>query len=308
MTKSNLPQSQISFTPSNELVINYPKPTLKNRLFSKENFWGTIISILSIITSITLTIFDIYEQTAIILFAVAASQIPSILSTKGIYQITFHKRGLVFKNYKYKIEKHSIDSSSFVDFKIQFINDSFDLKVDKHIIHFDDIKKLPLVIESIANTWDLEYYDTIAIDEHNQVLTYKSKSIIDEEADSLLQIDDNDSRITFRDTLSSSKFFATEKATGKLFSDKLGQGTNAYLKLTKNDAIDIEAVTNLGASNECEIRIDVIDVNGQIRTVFVSDKRYEGEKIITYRDVELIYDELKKLPILENIIVEKHFR
>ena len=308
MTKSSLPKAQIQFTPSNKLIINYPKPTLEERFFSGVNLIGTIFVIFIFIISIVLMFLNVGGTLPFILFGSILAQLPRIKKVPGIFQITFHSEGLAFANYKDEIEKHYVDNSDFVDFKVKIIDNIVEFNIDKHIIEFSDFKKLPLVIESIANTWNLEYYDTIAVDEHNQILTYRSKLMADEKVHSLIEIDDNDLRITFRDALSSPKFFTVEKMTGKLFSHKLGQGVNAYLKLTKDDAIDIEMITNIGAESKCQIRVDVIDINGQIRTIFESDKRYEDETVTTYRDTELIYDELKKLPILENVVIEKVFR
>lgn len=305
MTKSSLPKAQIQFTPSNKLIINYPKPTLEERFFSGVNLIGTIFVIFIFIISIVLMFLNVGGTLPFILFGSILAQLPRIKKVPGIFQITFHSEGLAFANYKDEIEKHYVDNSDFVDFKVKIIDNIVEFNIDKHIIEFSDFKKLPLVIESIANTWNLEYYDTIAVDEHNQILTYRSKLMADEKVHSLIEIDDNDLRITFRDALSSPKFFAVEKATGKLFSHKIGQ---SYLKLTKNDAIEIEAITKISTSNKCEIRVDIIDIDGKIRTVFVSEKRYEEEEITTYRDTELIYDELKKLPILENVVIEKVFR
>ena len=308
MTKSNLPKAQISFTPDNELMIKYPKPTLEERLFSIENIGRTIIAIVMLIMFLILFFSGVDTQFTSVTFALAITLGLSIGKVEGTHQIKFYSEGLAFVNYKDKVEKHSVDNTSFIDFKIKIIDNSVELNIDKHIITFNDVKKLPLVTESIAKTWNLTYYDTISVDDNYQILTYKSNLLTDEKVNSLIAIDENDLTLTFRDTLSSPKFFTVEKMTGKLFSHQLGQGVNAYLKLTKDDAIDIEMITNIGVESKCQIRVDVIDIDGQIRTIFESDKRYEDETVTTYRDVELIYDTLKALPILENVVIEKVFR
>ena len=64
----------------------------------------------------------------------------------------------------------------------------------------------------------------------------------------------------------------------------------------------------MGTSNKCEIRINVIDDNGRIRSVFITDKRDEEETITTYRDAVLIFSTLKEVSILKHVIVEKYFR
>lgn len=176
MTKSNLPQTQIQILPSNELEVFYPKPSLKNRLFSSQNFGGTIVSILSLILLIVLTVFDVYENIAIIAIAIAASQIPLIIKAKGVQKIVFENTGLVVTYFNKKIRKFNFENNFSVDFVIKIIDNSVTLTIDEHTIYLDNAKQLPLVIEHITTLWNLEYHETKQVNQ-TEILTYQKKGI-----------------------------------------------------------------------------------------------------------------------------------
>ncbi|MFK7946016.1 MAG: hypothetical protein AB8G11_00380 [Saprospiraceae bacterium] len=176
MTKSNLPQAQIQILPSKELEVFYPKPSFKNRLFSREHLGGTIVSIVSLILSIVLMILGIYDDLAVIALAIAASQIPFIIKIKGAQKIVFEKKGLIVTYFNKKIRKFNFENDLSVDFIVKVMDDTVTLTVDEHTIWLDDAKQLPLVIEHITTLWDLEYHETKQVNEA-EILTYQKKEI-----------------------------------------------------------------------------------------------------------------------------------
>lgn len=173
---SNLPQAQVQILPSKELEVLYPKPTIKERLFSKNNRGGTIVSIFSLLIATTLTVLNIYENAAIIAFAVAASQLPFIIKVQGIQKIIFEKKGLIITNFDKKVRKYNFENDYSVDFVVKTIGEYLTLSIDEHTIYLEDAKQLPMVIEQIATLWDLEYHETKQVNQA-EVLTYQKKGI-----------------------------------------------------------------------------------------------------------------------------------
>lgn len=172
MNKSNLLQAQIQILPSNELEIFYPKPSLKYRLFSKENLRGTIVYISSLIVSIVLTALGIYEHVAIVAFTLAVLELPFIIRGKGIQKILFEKKGLITIDFNKEVRKYNFENIDSIDFKVKIIDDTVELRIEEHTIYFDDVKQLPLVIDHITTKWDLEYYETKQVN-HEEILTYR---------------------------------------------------------------------------------------------------------------------------------------
>lgn len=310
MAKFNLPQGQISFTPDNELIILYPKDTLKKRVFANLRYIILVLFILIMVSGLIATYFDIDAGfMALFILPILFLINSSTLKKATIEQVTLTATGLKYKYFNYKTpEIIELEDSSYVDIKVKLLDDStIELDIDDFLIYFDDIEKLPLVIDNIATTWNMEYYDTIHVNENQEILTYSSKSISNFKANSRLKFEDKPRSITFRDDLAIQKYFSIDKQMGELYSYKLKKG---FFRLNPSlHSIQIVAFSNLGVfSKESEIRVNLIYKNDRLNTIFISERRHKDEIVTTYRDVELIYDKLKELPGLENVKIEKQFK
>lgn len=309
MSISNLPQGQIAFTPDNELVVHYPINTLRKRVFAYMRLTILILFILTFLSALVLDHFDFnFGYFNILLLPYFLLQHSNFLKKSTVEKITLRVNGFIYKYYDKKSpEIIELEDLSYVDIKVKLLEDStVELNIDDFLIYFDDVEKLPLVIDNIASTWKMQYYDTIHVDDNQEILTYSSKSISNFKAKSLLKIEDKPQTITFRDDLAIQKYIRVNKQTGKIFSH---QNTKGIMLLNSNYSIQIVAFSNLGIfSKESEIRISLMNENGGSNTIFFSEKRHKDEVVTTYRDVELIYDTLKALPVLENVVIEKQFR
>ncbi|MFK7946227.1 MAG: hypothetical protein AB8G11_01465 [Saprospiraceae bacterium] len=309
MSTSNLPQSQITFTPDNKLVVHYPINTLKKRVFAYMRLTILILFILTFVSALVLDYFDFnIGYFNFIFLPYILLQNSNFLKKSTVEKVTLIATGFKYKYYDKKSpEIIELENLSYVDIKVKLLEDStVELDIDDFLIYFDDVEKLPLVIDNIASTWRLQYYDTIHVDDNQEILTYISKVATNFKADSRLKIEDKPLSITFRDDLIIQKYIRVNKQTGEIFSHQNSKGIKL---LNSNYSIQIAAFSNLGIFyKESEIRINLVDKNGGLNNLFTSEKRHKDEVVTTYRDVELIYDTLKALPILENMVIEKLFR
>lgn len=308
MANSNLPQGQISFTPENDLVVHYPINTLKKRVFAYMRLILLIFLIISVIGLLLSNYFD-FNTDFFFLIYLSLFLLQNVKSLKKltIEKVTLIATGLKYKYYGFKSsEIIKIEDLSYVDIKVKLLEDStVELDIDDFLIYFDDVEKLPLVIDNIASTWRLQYYDTIHVNDNQEILTYISKAANNFKAASNLKIEDKLQSVTFRDDLMIYKYINVNKQTGKISSH---QNTQGIKLLNSGHLIRIAVFSNLGIfSKESEIRVSLVNKNGKLNTIFFSERRHKDELVTTYRDAELIYDTLKALPILENVVIEKQF-
>lgn len=240
-----------------------------------------------------------------------------IMMVSGIVQSKFPSNSLKevilkpdFFEYKYAVGANNrekrIVSPMFIDFRVDILSDMIKVSFMDIVVDLYKIDDLPVFVDNVAAMFDMKYIDTCRLSNHQEILMYQRKSLSNIIYPTLINVVQQSNGVEFYDM--ANQYFW-------LKFDELHQHIYHYdpefrlpkLMILYSDVRQIDITLNAGKWVENRIIINVTLNNNTKKTVFETTVRTKDKKLTSYRDVNLIFMEIEKLPHLKSIKITKQF-
>lgn len=302
------PKYQLSFPSDKEVRITYPK---------NPNIWIGQVSDGILSVSVILSFLSVVTEFVSwnLLFIFLGLSVASIFFRIKFPSNSLKEISLKTDNFKYGYvlgmnnrEKH-IRPPMFIDFCVNIQSEVIKVSFMDVVVDLYDADDLPIFIDKVGEMFDMKYIDTCRLSNNQEVLMYQRKSLSNIIYPSLINIDRQSNGVEFYDM--------TNQYIWLKF-DELHQEIYHYdptfvlskLMISYNDVRQIDLILNAGKwveNGKNRIVINVILNNNTKKTVFETTVRTKDKELTSYRDVNLIFMEMKKLQHLKSIKITKQF-
>lgn len=220
-------------------------------------------------------------------------------------KIVFTPLGMTFQNGLF-IKKHKeklLGDLNYIDFEVKFLSDSVDLDFNGETIVLQSIEDFPQIIDYIAELWDLEYYDTFHTSINTEILTYKPKSVQNIEYRTHLHFEQTPLTIKFLDKLNLKNWFEIDTNTGEINNSKFN---TSFFQSKKAKRIEILGMSDPKSyRKKIILKVAAIYENDESQYIFESDRRLAEDELTVLRDMEKIYEALRKVKVLDDVEIVK---
>ncbi|MFK7949612.1 MAG: hypothetical protein AB8G11_18615 [Saprospiraceae bacterium] len=199
----------------------------------------------------------------------------------------------------------SLQDLKQLDVQIKFLENGAEILIKNIRFRLKNPSDVALLTDEIERYTRLKFYDSQSVDKYTEILTFKEQNnkIID--AESFITIDKNKQEIRIYDNFNSTNWFEIKTIENELKYDNLLQKKTETIAISNLIEIKIQLNKKAGIfKNRHQIKIIVQSLSDYI-TIFKSDYRQPNNEISTFRDIETIYQLLKKLPSLSQVKIEK---
>jgi hypothetical protein len=187
-------------------------------------------------------------------------------------------------------------------FEVKVFPNLVELRIENYTIPLENVADFPMVIDQISELWDFEYYDTFHTSRNSEILIYKPKSAARFEPNSFLHFEETIDTIKFLDKMNIASYFEIDKNTSKINSSKFDKMRSHSGKIKR---IEITMVSKIRFSNKFILTVVLIYENNESQYIFESDKRLSEDELTVLRDMEKIYEVLRKVKVLDDVEIVK---
>ena len=159
-------------------------------------------------------------------------------------------------------------------------------------------------MDKVAEMFEAEYYDTHRLSDKTEILTYKKKSIKELKFPLLISMQISDEKVKFYDMMHQTSSFEIDGNTQQLgYYDKVMD--NIYFKevpLNRLKKIRVLMTTRSGyKQRKNKIIVSFVSVADEQSVIFETQPRQISQELVTMRDTEKIYTELRNIKALANV-------
>lgn len=299
MNKLPIKPSQLSFPNEKEIRITYEKSP-----FSKLNPVVNVMLVLTILMFFTsvlpqIILFSIFAILGIFKFKILDAALLEIILKPNHFEYLYH-------NTLNNREKY-ISAVSHIDFEIK-------IKSEVILVEFLDVQiellnpnDLTLLVDKVAEMFDLEYYDTCRLSDNVEVLMYKKTSLNQLNYPSLINLEITTESLKIYDMLYQNSWFEINENTQQctFIEQRFDDNILQMIDLNAIQKIQVLMRTRIGSQNRNKIIVSVVSVANERFTLLETQKRQSSQELITVRDMEKIDTELRKIKALDKVEIEK---
>ena len=307
--------SEITYLPNQELKIEISKPSLKDktalirnwRLYFDKAYRYVVIPIFLIWLVLFLTGYIEQKYVSYLLLVFYAISLPHTFFVNGkisqLKSITFTPNTMEFKYWNALKEKKEMRIGyESLYFEVKVLPNLVELRIEDYTIFLENVADFPMVIDHISELWDFEYYDTFHTPRNSEILIYKPKSTARFEPSSFLHFEETVDTIKFLDKMDIAIYIEINKNTGEIKSSKFDKMRSHSGKIKR---IEITVVSKIRFSNKFILKVVLFYDNNESQYIFESDKRLSEDELTVLRDMEKIYEALRKVKVLDDVEIVK---
>jgi hypothetical protein len=307
--------SEIIYLPNQELKIEILKPSLKDkttlirnwRFYFDKAYRYIVNPIFLIGIALHYTGYISIKNESYLLLVIFAISLTHTFLVNGkirqLKSITFTPNTMEFKYWNALKEKKEMRIGyESLYFEVKVLPNLVELRIEDYTIPLENVADFPMVIDHISELWDFEYYDTFHTPRNSEILIYKPKSVARFEPFSLLHFEETVDTIKFLDKIDIAIYFEIHKNTGEIKSSKFDKMGSHSGKIKR---IEITVVSKIRFSNKFILTVVLIYKNNESQYIFESDKRLAEDELTLLRDMERIYEALRKVTVLDDVEIVK---
>lgn len=302
------PKYQLSFPSDKEVRITYPK---------NPNLWIGQVADATLIISMVLLFLSIVTEfiswNLLLIFL-------TLGAISALVRYNFPSNSLIeiilkpdFFQYKYVVGANNRDKHvlfpMFIDFVVELRQNVATVRFLEIVVELYNTDDLPIFIDKVAEMFDMKYVDTCRLSNQQEVLTYQRKHVPNIIFPTLINIDQQSNGVQFYDMMNQQiwvKFDELHKEVYHYDAEFVQQSLMIrYREIRRIDVIFMAGKWIENGKNR--IVINVILKNHTKKTIFETTLRTKSQELTTYRDTNLIFMEMKKLPHLQSIKITKEF-
>lgn len=302
MEKSLQSKSQLALTSKQEVLITYPRGKyivlgqVVNLIFML--IWiGLFLSIVTeFITwsSFFMTVF-IGIIVGVIKFQLPSNGLKEIILKPDQFQFNYYNRA--------NNREKSIRHISQIDFHVNVLPEQFEVLFLGIKVTLHEAEDLPLLIDKVAEMFEIEYYDTCRLASGKEVLMYKSKSISQPTYGSLINLQKAPEKVKIYDMLNQGIWCEINGRDHLITCIDNPFNANHTTKFGLDTIAEIQIIISTGKhlKKKNQLIINVLDINNIQHEIFRTEPRKATKELVTLRDAMKIEKTLKAMTTLKNI-------